>query len=241
MNRGSNRIEAGQMDRGEHGAADRDSTTDQGSPTTPTPASLYRSGLQHLHAGRHLDAQLACQQALAIDTGHADSLHLMGLLLLQTQQYDHAVEWLSRAILQDPRTDYLSTLGIALKQMGRLDDALRVFDKAVQLKPDDAELWKQFGGVLVAVDRAADALVAFQRALQLNPSHWEAAYQSGILLHQLQRFDEALLQFNACDQLRPAHAPTLQMRARAPRARARSGRSLHLQQYGRCAALARQI
>jgi len=142
----------------------------------------------------------------------------MGLLLLQTQQYDHAVEWLSRAILQDPRTDYLSTLGIALKQMGRLDDALRVFDKAVQLKPDDAELWKQFGGVLVAVDRAADALVAFQRALQLNPSHWEAAYQSGILLHQLQRFDEALLQFNACDQLRPAHAPTLQMRARAFRA-----------------------
>ena len=142
----------------------------------------------------------------------------MGLLLLQTQQYDHAVEWLSRAILQDPRTDYLSTLGIALKQMGRLDDALRVFDKAVQLKPDDAELWKQFGGVLVAVDRAADAFVAFQRALQLNPSHWEAAYQSGILLHQLQRFDEALLQFNACDQLRPAHAPTLQMRARAFRA-----------------------
>ena len=142
----------------------------------------------------------------------------MGLLLLQTQQYDHAVEWLSRAILQDPRTDYLSTLGLALKQMGRLDDALRVFDKAVQLKPDDAELWKQFGGVLVAVDRAADALVAFQRALQLNPSHWEAAYQSGILLHQLQRFDEALLQFNACDQLRPAHAPTLQMRARAFRA-----------------------
>ena len=206
------------MDRGEHGAADRDSTTDQGSPTTPTPAALYRSGLQHLHAGRHLDAQLACQQALAIDAGHADSLHLMGLLLLQTQQYDHAVEWLSRAILQDPRTDYLSTLGIALKQMGRLDDALRVFDKAVQLKPDDAELWKQFGGVLVAVDRAADALVAFQRAMQLNPSHWEAAYQSGILLHQLQRFDEALLQFNACDRLRPAHAPTLQMRARAFRA-----------------------
>jgi len=62
------------MDRGEHGAADRDSTTDQGSPTTRTPAALYRSGLQHLHAGRHLDAQLACQQALAIDAGHADSL-----------------------------------------------------------------------------------------------------------------------------------------------------------------------
>src|SRR5690348_16839338 len=108
------------MDRREPTAADESSRTDQVSPTTRTPVALYQSGLRHLRAGRHLDAQIACQQALAIDAGHTDSLHLMGLLSLQTQQYDHAVEWLSRAILGDPRrTDYLSTLGIALKQMGR--------------------------------------------------------------------------------------------------------------------------
>jgi tetratricopeptide (TPR) repeat protein len=206
------------MNRGEHGAAGKDSRTDQGPPSERTPVALYQSGLQHLHAGRHLDAQLACQQALAIDAGHADSLHLMGLLFLHTRQYDHAVEWLSRAILQDPRTDFLSTLGIALKQMGRLDDALRVFDKAVQLEPDDAELRKQLGVTLMAVNRPTDALLAFQHALQRDPRHWEASYQSAAILHQLERFDEALLQVNACDQLRPDHAPTLQLRARVFRA-----------------------
>ena len=206
------------MNRGEHEAAGKDSITDQGPPTAWTPVALYQSGLQHLSAGRHLDAQIACRQALAIDAGHADSLHLMGLLFLQTQQYDHAVEWLSRAILQDPRTDFLSTLGIALKQMGRLDDALRVFDKAVQLEPDDAELRRQLGLTLLAVNRPTDALLAFQHALQLDPRHWEASYQSAAILHHLERFDEALLQINACDQLRPDHAPTLQIRARVFRA-----------------------
>src|SRR5215471_20555935 len=124
------------MDPRESRTADKGASTVQASPTALTLVALYQSGLQHLRAGRHLEAQIACQQALAIDAGHADSLHLMGLLSLQTQQYDHAVEWLSRAILQDPRTDYLSTLGIALKQTGRLDDAFHVFDKAVQLEPD---------------------------------------------------------------------------------------------------------
>src|SRR5262249_12219575 len=149
------------MNRRERRANGKSSRTDKGKPRAQTPAALYETGLEHLRAGRPLEAQVACQQALAIDAGHADSLHLMGQLSLQLKQYDHAVEWLSRAILQDPRTDHLSTLGIALKQTGRLDDALHVFDTAVQLEPDDAELWMHRGGVLVALDQPADALTSF--------------------------------------------------------------------------------
>src|SRR5215470_13341901 len=58
-----------------------------------TPAELHEAGLAHMQAGRPLDAQGCCQQALAIDPHHADSLHLLGLLSLHAKQYDHAVEW----------------------------------------------------------------------------------------------------------------------------------------------------
>ncbi|MGA7809180.1 tetratricopeptide repeat protein, partial [Bradyrhizobium sp.] len=95
---------------------------------------------------------------------------------------------------------------------------LSVFDKAVQLSPDDAELWKQLGGVLKALDRPTDALASYRHALQLNPCHWEAAYQSSVLLYQLERFAEALDRLNLCDELQGDHAPTLQMRARVLRA-----------------------
>jgi tetratricopeptide (TPR) repeat protein len=182
-----------------------------------TPAVLHEAGLKHLMEGRPLEAQVCCQQALAIQHDHADALHLMGLLSLQGGQHDHAVEWLTRAIRQDPRTDYLTTLGIALKQMGRLDEALRVFDKAVQLKPDDAELWKHLGGMLLALDRSAEALLAYQHALHLAPEHWEAAYQSGLILHRVERFEEALAQLDRCVALRGDHVPTLQLHARALR------------------------
>jgi tetratricopeptide (TPR) repeat protein len=135
------------------------------------PSELYQAGLSNLRDGRHLDAQLCCQQALAIDPAHADSLQLMGLIALQAQQHDRAVEWLSRAIRQDVKPGYLAALGFTLKQVGRLDDALAVFDKAVMLKPDDPELWKQLGGALAALDRMADALATYQHVLRLDPSH----------------------------------------------------------------------
>src|SRR5581483_507148 len=61
-----------------------------------TPAALQAAGRRDLEAGRLLDAQLACERALALDPQHADSLHLMGLLCFRAQQYDHAVEWLVR-------------------------------------------------------------------------------------------------------------------------------------------------
>ena len=133
-----------------------------------TPEALFQAGFTHLREGRPFDAQVCCLQALAIEADHADTLHLMGLLSLQGGQHDHAVEWLTRAVRKDPRTDYLATLGIALKQMGRAEEALKVFDKAVQLKPGDAELWKHLGGCLLALDRSAEALLSYQHALHLD-------------------------------------------------------------------------
>jgi tetratricopeptide (TPR) repeat protein len=205
------------MNRRERRASAKGCRADLKSPAAKTPTALFVAGLQHLRTGRHLDAQICCQQALAMDAGHADALHLMGLLSLHAKQSDHAVEWFARAIRQNPKTEYLSNLGVTLKQEGRLAEALQVFDKAVQLKPDDAELWKNLGGVLAALDRPADALLSYQHALQLNPRHWEAAYQSGFLIHQSERFEEALVHFNLCDELQPDHAPTLIMRGRSLR------------------------
>lgn len=177
-----------------------------------TPAALHAAGRRDMEAGRLLDAQLACEQALALDPQHADSLHLMGLICFRAQQYDHAVEWLVRAIRREPRPEFLANLGRTLRQQGRHDEALQTFDKAIQLSPADAELWRQLGEVLVDVKRADEAVLALQHALTLDPSHLGAADQCGNLLRTLRRFEEALACFILSDKLRPNHAQTLYLR-----------------------------
>lgn len=99
-------------------------------------AALCEAGLDHLRAERFPDAQLCCRQALTIDPSHADALHLMGLVSLQAGRPDHAMEWFVSAISQAPKAEYLSSLGMALERLGRLEEALMAFDRAVQLKPD---------------------------------------------------------------------------------------------------------
>ena len=173
---------------------------------TDTPAALYQTGLGHLRAGRYLDAQICCQQALAIDPDHSETLHLMGLLSLHATQYDHAVEWISRAIRRDPRAEYLYSLGTALRHQMRFEEAVNVFDKAVQLKPDKAELWTALGRALVDLERKSEALLSFQHALALNPHSWDAAHESGTLLNQMGRREEALAHFMRCAELKPNHA-----------------------------------
>jgi tetratricopeptide (TPR) repeat protein len=190
------------MDRREGRAAAPEARATPDSPTT-TPADLAAAGLRHLRAERFLEAQICCQQALAIDPDHADSLHLMGLLSIQGRHYDHAVEWIARAIRQQPRPEYLVTLGRTLQLQGRHEDALKTFDKAVQLRPEDAELWKHLGNALVDLKRPQDALLSFQRALKLNPEHFNAAYQCGVLLGEAGRLEDALASFRLCQALQP--------------------------------------
>ena len=200
------------MNRRERRAAARNPQTVANGAASP--AAHHEAGLRYLQSGRPLDAQLCCRQALAADPDHADSLHLMGLLSLHAKQYDHALEWIARAIRQDPEPKYLASLGAVLMQQGRPEEALKAYDKAVQLKPDDAGSWQQLGNILLELERYDHALLSFQHVLRLDPCHQDAAYKSAVLLHQIGRFEEALTHINRCDELKPNHAPTLQARAR---------------------------
>src|ERR1700761_7749774 len=102
-------------------------------PESQTADALHEAALGHLREGRHLEAQLCCRKALEANSAHADTLHLMGLLSLEAGHGELAVEWTARAIRQNPQPEYLSTLGTALRRLGRFDVALKAFDKAVQL------------------------------------------------------------------------------------------------------------
>ena len=176
-------------------------------------AVLHAAVLKHALDGRFLEALSTCQQALALDPDNADTMHLMGMVNLEAGQLEHAVEWASRAISKTAKPAYLATLGLALSNLGRHDEALKAFDRALQLKGDDAQLWWQRGSALIAAGRSVEALAAFERTLKLDPRHGDAAYKCGHLLHGLDRFEEALAYLNRSAELQPRHALTWHMRA----------------------------
>jgi Tfp pilus assembly protein PilF len=140
----------------------------------------YQSGLRHMQAGRHAEAQMSCWQVLEADPGHADAMHLMAALCVRESQPDLAIEWICRAIRQDTKPLYISNLGSILQSQHRFDEALHAFDKAIQLDPSDVQTWKKLAGVLVDLKRPADASLCYQRALTFDPRDCDAAYRAGL-------------------------------------------------------------
>jgi len=201
------------MNRSESRIADEE--PGRGSESSGVAAALCAAGHQHMQAGRHLEAQLCCRRALEADPDHVDALQLMGLLALQARQFDHAIEWIACANQRDIGTDRLYSLGIALEQQGLHELAFKAFDRGVELKPDDAELWARRSDALANLARPEEALSSYDRVLKLNPRDAGAALRCGMLLIALKRPETALVYLDLCDELLPDNAAVLEQRGLA--------------------------
>ncbi len=58
--------------------------------------------------------------------------------------------------------------GIALVKLGQYDEAIKFFDKAIEIKPQYAEAWVEKNIILKALGRTAEAEAAFVRAKELG-------------------------------------------------------------------------
>jgi Flp pilus assembly protein TadD len=72
------------------------------------------------------------------------------------------------------------TLGLALKNLGKLDEAEKELREAVRCNPDYAEMHLQLAYVLDDLGRADEACMRFGEALRLAPAGaaWKSKAQS---------------------------------------------------------------
>jgi hypothetical protein len=129
-------------------------------------ATLFAQARGHFQAGRLERVGEVCQQILAIDPGHAESLHLMGSAALQIGRFELAADLVGAAIAIDPGiATYHSSLGNALLGLDRLEEAALCHRRAIALRPDLAEAHNNLGTVLSRQRRLAEAADCFRAAL----------------------------------------------------------------------------
>ena len=179
-------------------------SNDSASPRRETPAAWFEAGLRLLQAGQLAEAEQCGRSALALDRGHADSLHLMGMLCVAAGQPDLAIEWFAMAIRQNHGVaDYFCSLGMALQRQDRLDEAIRCFDRALLLNSNQADVWLRMGETLRDQKRLDEAIKCFDHAVTVNPDQPEVWFGMGEMLRQEKRVHEALLSFDQALKLKP--------------------------------------
>ncbi len=73
-------------------------------------------------------------------------------------------------------------LGQALAEIGRFDEAIVLYQKALVLNPEDAEAHCGLANVLLCVSRADEAAAEYSKALELNPDDAQARASLDVLV-----------------------------------------------------------
>jgi tetratricopeptide (TPR) repeat protein len=96
-------------------------------------------------------------------------------------------------------------LGLTALREGRLDAAVEMFTRAVDLNPKDAAAHCNLGVAFQSQHRLADALCSFEQALAIAPDNPEMQYNAGNVLYGLGRRHEALARYDRALALAPGY------------------------------------
>jgi len=94
------------------------------------------------------------------------------------------------------------------------EEQLTDLNEAVKLAPNDIEILRGRGQVLLSQNKLAEALKDFERALEIDPDDADSLNALGMTLTLDKKFDEALAQFNRLVELAPESPVARLQRAR---------------------------
>jgi protein O-GlcNAc transferase len=171
------------------------------------PASvdqLFAEALGHHHAGRLAEAEQGYRRILRSVPAHADSLHLLGVIGLQTGNLEPALTLVERAVaLRPDGAIYRSNLGQILERLDRRDDAEIAYRKAIEIDARCAEAFNNLGRLLQSKDQLREAASCFRNAIDLVPDYAEPHANIGNLLKDRGDLDGAIAAFRRAIELRP--------------------------------------
>jgi Flp pilus assembly protein TadD len=99
-----------------------------------------------------------------------------------------------------------NSLGSALKDAGRLDEAIASYRKSIGIKPGFREAHNNMGVALTAAGRTQEAEQSFRTALQIEPEYAEALDNLGVVLAQQGRPSEGLQYVKKALEIKPLNA-----------------------------------
>lgn len=175
--------------------------------------TLLQQAFEHHQGGRLEQARAGYEQILFEQPQHADALHLLGVVAIQTQHYSQAVDWIGKAIQANPKAPaFHANLGCALHELKQYEAALAAHDQAIALQPDFADAYTNRGNALRQLKQWQAALESYDKVLQLRPDQAQAHANRGVALRKLGQWERALESYDTAIRLAPNDAQAHNMR-----------------------------
>lgn len=159
---------------------------EQSQPTRPPGRNDLREvltlALSHHQAGRLDDAERIYRRVLAADPAQPDALHLLGVVMMARGDHGAAHELLTAAVAAAPEMPgFHNALANANRGLGRLDDAVAAYRRALELDPKAAAVATNLAATLLEQGDLTGAAEAITQALDIDASYPDAHFVQGEL------------------------------------------------------------
>jgi tetratricopeptide (TPR) repeat protein len=162
-----------------------------------------------LNADRPQEAARIADELLKIDPRDVQALRLRGAALLVQKRAGEAIAPLAAAALglRDSETDTL--LAMALRQCGRLEEALSRLKRASKRRPPYAPAFHELGYLLMSLGRYDEAIEALRTGITFAPMMPQLSVQLGEVFLRRRDYAQAKTAFAGALEIAPAAAEAL--------------------------------
>lgn len=171
--------------------------------------STLQSATVHHGMGRLLEAQVLYRQVLQRMPQHADALHLLGVISLQSGDFGAATDLIRQAIRVRPSAEFYGNLGNALNASGKRGEAIDSYREALAIEGNMAEVLSNLGNVLLERGGPGDveeAVTNCRRAIALKPGLAAGHCSLANALLRQGQLDQAVACFQRALHIRPEMA-----------------------------------
>ena len=172
----------------------------------PGNARLLQLMAVEYTAGRYFGEACALGQKAVRVTGETPEPWLIAIKACQDAQSTAAFALAQEAAAKFPNSARaVFEHAFHLQRVGRLEEALPLLDKAMQLDPSYEEPLFFSGELLLLEDRNEEAATRLRAALRIRPDYVAACVSLAKALMALDRLQEAIGELDACSKASPTH------------------------------------
>ena len=131
------------------------------------------------------------------------------LMEVMVDQANKTSESILRMVLENDSNcaEAMTFLGILLQTTDRADEAARMYEEAIRLKPNDIIAMNNLAWIMCEEQsKYRQALELSEKALKVAPGYVDVIDTRGVVYYRLGEFDKAIEDFNTCIKRHPAGA-----------------------------------
>lgn len=170
----------------------------------PCVQVLFQQALDAHESGELKYAKDTYEYILSIKPEHVETLHALGMLASELEQWESAIAWIQRALAIYPHSAcFHFNLANIFKKINQFELALTHYQTALRLKPHYAEAYNNLAGLFYKQKKFNAAKQNYIHAINLKPDYLEAHFNLGLVFLAQQEKIAALTQFKNVINLHP--------------------------------------